>query len=367
MKQKEERCDFQSLNHLRQENKQTMKFMIQKHIYTYATQHNRSSLLTKLTTAEMEIRVEIPLSFFLILSFLTPQISAGGQFPINVWPKPTVFTWPLPQATLLSPNFTVSFRSHHYLQAAVLRYLHLFLNESYRPLVPPPLNLTSSPAIGSLRIIVSDIDSPLTHGVNESYTLTIPSPNSSISNESTIAVMTAETAWGAMRGLETFSQLIYGNPARIASGVYIKDEPLFMHRGVMLDTGRNYYGVEEVLRLIKAISMNKLNVFHWHITDSHSFPLVLASEPELARKGAYGEEMTYTADDVKKVVEFGMECGVRVVPEIDMPGEYLKECSIFLHQIRILLCYHARIVLVINLVSGFVSFYVLFFIKSLFY
>lgn len=89
----------------------------------------------------------------------------------------------------------------------------------------------------------------------------------------------------------------------------------------MLDTSRNYYTVSDLLRLIKAMSMNKLNVFHWHITDSHSFPLVLPSEPALAEKGAYGEKMMYTPEDVKKVVEFGMEYGIRILPEIDMPGE----------------------------------------------
>ncbi|KAG6383114.1 hypothetical protein SASPL_157139 [Salvia splendens] len=88
----------------------------------------------------------------------------------------------------------------------------------------------------------------------------------------------------------------------------------------MLDTARNYYGVEDLLRLIAAMSMNKLNVFHWHVTDSHSFPLVVPSEPEMAAKGAYGEGMMYTVADVKKVVEFGLERGVRVVPEIDMPA-----------------------------------------------
>lgn len=68
---------------------------------------------------------------------------------------------------------------------------------------------------------------------------------------------------------------------------------------------------------------NKMNVFHWHITDSHSFPLVIPSEPELAAKGAYGSEMVYTPDDVKEIVEFGLSHGVRVVPEIDSPGELL--------------------------------------------
>lgn len=88
----------------------------------------------------------------------------------------------------------------------------------------------------------------------------------------------------------------------------------------MLDTSRNYYPVEDILRTISAISMNKMNVFHWHITDSHSFPLVVPSEPGLADKGSYGSDMQYSPDDVRRIVQFGLDHGVRVVPEIDAPG-----------------------------------------------
>nr|GEU45034.1 beta-hexosaminidase 2 [Tanacetum cinerariifolium] len=74
------------------------------------------------------------------------------------------------------------------------------------------------------------------------------------------------------------------------------------------------------MRLIGAMGANKINVFHWHITDSQSFPLVLELEPELASKGSYGSGMEYSIEDVKRVVEFGLENGVRIIPEIDMPG-----------------------------------------------
>lgn len=154
---------------------------------------------------------------------------------------------------------------------------------------------------------------PLHHGVNESYTLHIPSDHPT-------ANLTAETPWGAMRGLETFSQLVWGRPSRVPVGVYVWDDPIFAHRGLLLDTSRNYYGVGDIMRTIYAMSANKMNVFHWHITDSHSFPLNLPSEPGLAAKGSYGDDMQYSPDDVKKIVEFGLDHGVRVIPEIDSPG-----------------------------------------------
>ncbi|XP_055817746.1 beta-hexosaminidase 2 isoform X2 [Solanum dulcamara] len=258
----------------------------------------------------------ISISFFIFIS----QTTATNYYPINVWPKPTTFHWPNPKSIFISPNFTISHPYHRYLTPAVDRYRRLILSENHRPIVSPAINLTSLIPLQSLIISVSDVTSPLAHGVNESYSLSTSSDVSS----SAYAYITAETVWGAMRGLETFSQLVYGNPTRVAAGVYIHDLPIFTHRGVMLDTSRNFYGVDHVLRLIKALSMNKLNVFHWHITDSHSFPLVIPSEPELAGKGAYGNEMMYSPADVQKIVEYGLERGVRVLPEIDMPGSWAE-------------------------------------------
>ena len=136
------------------------------------------------------------------------------------------------------------------------------------------------------------------------------------------AYLKAETVWDAMWGLETFSQLVHvaDNQMRVPINLYIEDGPIFAHRGIMLDTGRNYFPPIDIMRTIRAMSYNKLNVFHWHITDSHSFPIVLPSEPELAKKGSYGLKMQYSPEDVRAIVEYGMQHGVRVVPEIDVPG-----------------------------------------------
>lgn len=130
-----------------------------------------------------------------------------------------------------------------------------------------------------------------------------------------------------MRGLESFSQLAWGDPPIVAADIFIYDRPLFPHRGILLDTSRNYYPVRDILRTIDAMSANKLNVFHWHVTDSHSFPIVLPSEPELAEKGAYGPGMRYTVDGVAEIVEYGLSRGVRVMPEIDTPGQQLVSYS----------------------------------------
>ncbi|PRP88663.1 beta-hexosaminidase 2 [Planoprotostelium fungivorum] len=105
--------------------------------------------------------------------------------------------------------------------------------------------------------------------------------------------------------------------------LHIEDAPAFSHRGLMLDTSRNYFPVKDILRTLDGMSMNKLNVFHWHIVDSQSFPLRSNAVPELADKGAYrkkGKLLVYNEDDVRTIVQHGIERGVRVIPELDMPG-----------------------------------------------
>ncbi|KAH7544785.1 hypothetical protein FEM48_Zijuj01G0023100 [Ziziphus jujuba var. spinosa] len=257
----------------------------------------------------------IVIFIFMFCLFTSPIQSTQSVATINVWPKPRTFSWPNPTAHLLSPNFNIISPSHRYLSPAAHRYLRLIVSEHYRPLVTPSsvhFNTSAYP-LNTLNITVSDLSAQLHHGVDESYSLAVPVHGG-------VANIKAKTVWGAMRGLETFSQLVWGNPSAVAVGLQVWDSPLFPHRGVMLDTSRNFYGVDDILRTIKAMSQNKLNVFHWHITDSHSFPLVVPSEPELAAKGSYGSEMQYSPADVNRIVRFGFEHGVRVLPEIDSPG-----------------------------------------------
>jgi hexosaminidase len=223
----------------------------------------------------------------------------------------------------VSPSFHIIVASsgNPYLVSAAERYAKLLFKETYRPIVRPAVNVTAGHALETLTLAVSDLAAPLQHGVDESYTLEILPTGG--------ATVTAVTAWGAMRGLETFSQLSWRAGGRgrrrdlllVAAGVHVQDRPLYPHRGLMLDTGRTYFPVADILRTIDAMAANKMNVFHWHITDSQSFPIVLPSEPLLAEKGAYGEDMLYTVEDVKRIVEFAMSRGVRVVPEIDSPGK----------------------------------------------
>lgn len=78
--------------------------------------------------------------------------------------------------------------------------------------------------------------------------------------------------------------------------------------------------MDMIKNLIDSMSYSKMNVFHWHITDSQSFPLYFDSLPEFAEFGAYSPEMTYNKWDVEEIVRYAARRGVRVLPEFDSPA-----------------------------------------------
>jgi hexosaminidase len=160
----------------------------------------------------------------------------------------------------------------------------------------------------------------MTLETDESYELNIKDNG----DNGVVALITSKTFYGARNGLETLSQVIVYDNIRneylIVGSVQISDAPKYKYRGLNLDTSRNYFSIESIKRTINAMAMVKLNTFHWHMTDSHSFPLVLKSHPEFSRLGAYSPEKVYTPEEIKEIVRFGKARGVRVLPEFDAPA-----------------------------------------------
>ncbi|KAL9913864.1 probable beta-hexosaminidase fdl isoform X1 [Glossina fuscipes] len=136
--------------------------------------------------------------------------------------------------------------------------------------------------------------------------------------------ISANTFFGARHALSTLQQLIWfddeDNLLRTLSKVIIVDSPKFRYRGLMLDTSRHYFSLEAIKRTIAAMSHAKLNRFHWHITDSQSFPYVSKHYPELASYGAYSDHETYTLEEIREVANFAKLRGVQIIPEIDAPA-----------------------------------------------
>lgn len=130
--------------------------------------------------------------------------------------------------------------------------------------------------------------------------------------------------FGANYGLETLSQLTTFDDAAdnlvIMRDVNITDSPAFPFRALVLDTARNYFSVASIKRTIDGMAASKLNTFHWHLTDSHSFPFQSSTYPQLSQYGAYTPQQIYTPQDITSVVEYARARGVRVLPEFDAPA-----------------------------------------------
>jgi len=128
--------------------------------------------------------------------------------------------------------------------------------------------------------------------------------------------------------LTTLRQLAWSSPSgwSVPCGT-IADTPRYRHRGYMLDDSRHFTGKAGVLRLLDAMELLKLNVFHWHLTDEPGWRLEIKKYPKLTTIGALGNHTDksapaafYTQADVREIVAYAEARGIAIIPEIDMPG-----------------------------------------------
>jgi len=133
------------------------------------------------------------------------------------------------------------------------------------------------------------------------------------------AVMKAPTVVGALRGLETFLQLLSGDKdGYFIPAVTINDKPRFPWRGLLIDIGRHWQPMEVIKRNLDGMAAVKLNVLHLHITEDQGFRIESKKFPELHQMGSDGN--FYTQDQMREIIEYARMRGIRVIPEFDMPG-----------------------------------------------
>jgi hexosaminidase len=136
---------------------------------------------------------------------------------------------------------------------------------------------------------------------------------------------------GVFYGLQSLRQLIINsekkNDRLMIPCCKIDDSPAFSWRGLMLDESRHFFGIDKVRQLLDMMSMLKMNIFHWHLTDVPGWRLEIKKYPLLTTVGGKGNHNDpeapakfYTQEQIKEIVKYAQDRFIQIVPEIDMPG-----------------------------------------------
>lgn len=157
------------------------------------------------------------------------------------------------------------------------------------------------------------------------------------------ATVSATTRQGMFYGLVTLGHILRGarqHPTTFVfpTGGAITDAPGFVYRGCHLDVARQFYTGAEVSRLLKLMAWNKMNRFHWHLSEDEAWRVQIDAYPALTEVGAWrghgkalppllgsGPQPTggyYTKATIRQIVALADSLAITVIPEIDMPGHF---------------------------------------------
>ncbi len=132
-------------------------------------------------------------------------------------------------------------------------------------------------------------------------------------------VLKAPSVVGVIRGLETLLQLQDADQQGLyLQGASIHDAPRFRWRGLLLDVSRHFEPVSVIERTLDGMAMVKLNVFHWHLSDDQGFRVESRVFPRLQEFGS--DSFFYTQSEIREIVAYAADRGIRVMPEFDVPG-----------------------------------------------
>ena len=164
---------------------------------------------------------------------------------------------------------------------------------------------------------------------NDGYELNIESKN---------IILTSNSRAGILNGIQTLRQIIRKDEEKllVQQGV-IQDYPAFLWRAFMLDEGRHFKGKEVVKSLLDEMSLLKMNVFHWHLTEDQGWRIEIKKYPKLTEVGSQRDSTEinhfhsevfdgkphsgfYTQEEIKEIVDYAKKLHIMVVPEIEMPG-----------------------------------------------
>ncbi|MCI0472068.1 MAG: family 20 glycosylhydrolase [Ignavibacteria bacterium] len=253
-------------------------------------------------------------SLILLLLLQIFASAAFAQFNLKqyeyVMPRPASISINENERFVLDSTFGISFEgiASEKLIKAVNNFYARLLSKTH--IKSDEIKITGGRVNGAKMTITAGSDATAVHGMDESYKLNTGSPG---------IELTANTDIGAMRGLETILQLVYPkNGEYRIDALRIEDSPRFPWRGLMMDVCRHFLPLDAVKRNIDGMAAMKLNVFHWHLSEDQGFRVECKTFPKLHEQGSDGNY--FTREQVKDVIKYANDRGIRVVPEFDIPG-----------------------------------------------
>lgn len=242
---------------------------------------------------------------FLLLGFLAISCAARAELPV-LMPQPAQLQGagtlvPIPKSVGIAVE-----GPDQLVQSAALQLLAQF---------QPQLQLRQvDPAQAQLQIRVRQSIQMPGPDDDESYQLEIIKDRINLN---------APSSTGMLYGLMTLSQLIRCDSSATAGvctvpTVTIRDQPRFRWRGLLLDSARRFIPLADIRRTLDGMAAAKLNVLHWHLTDDQGWRIESKAYPKLHQLASQGQ--FYTQAEVQQLVAYAAARGIRVVPELDLPG-----------------------------------------------
>jgi len=246
---------------------------------------------------------------------------------LSLWPYPSeVFNDD--KCVRLNPEFSFTSESKStILKDSFIRYKNL---SRVNTNILQPCSVFLSSIISEVNIFIESKIESLGPDTNESYSLIIT--NTKIN-------LTSLNVYGAIRGLETFSQLLFIPSLQgqlYIPIVNIKDYPRFSFRAILIDTSRLFRPINILKQMIDTMSWSKFNMLILHLTDDQAWTIEIKNYPNLTIKCLHGTNQYhplggvrfYSQNEMKDLVNYAKNRGIRMIAEIDNPGhiDVLKRC-----------------------------------------
>jgi hexosaminidase len=263
--------------------------------------------------------------FFLIASFFTYAFTFAQTNTVNIIPAPV-------ELKMNTGNFSFNHSTQIIAAESAMheaKMFNFYLKKLYGYALPVKSKLGNSK---SGNVIILELTKSTDR--KDAYNMAV---------ESNKILIRSSGNEGLFYGIQTLLQLLPENKTEIAEQTYeipqlsIKDYPRFQYRGMHLDVGRHFFGVDFIKKYIDYLAYYKFNNFHWHLTEDQGWRIEIKRYPRLTSVGGFrngtiighypgtGNDSIhsggfYTQEQIKDIVKYAQDRFITIIPEIEMPG-----------------------------------------------